>query len=252
MRSCRVYLFVAAATAVFAQDSLRVVSPNGRIEAVFGVALPAEPLGAFPRLAYQVSFDGKPLIDRSYMGYWIHEQEPILGQNLGLSTSGSSKGPGYNAATGEFLQNGSLGRRINVEMRVFDEGLAFRYLIPRTSTLEDLRIDTEETEFHFASDGEVQLASGRKIALNALHETVSLPLKVEQPGLGWVTLAESHAPGYPNTLIEPREPALLATRLDAAGKEISIVGTTPFTGVWRILLIGTTPVDPTVAAKYLK
>jgi hypothetical protein len=251
MRLRSLLLFLAAAPALFAQDALRVTSPDGKVDVAFGVALPPDP-GAFPRLAYQVSYNGKALLDRSYLGFWIHNQEPILGQNIGLTKSGTSKGTGYNAALGEFLQNGSIGRRISVEMRVFDEGLAFRYFLPRTAALEDLRIDTEETEFHLAQSGDVQLADGRRMPLNKLREPAPLPLSVEQPGTGWVTFAEARVGDYPKTSLELRDATLLTTRLDSRKDEIPIIGITPFTSAWRIILVGQAPVNPGVAARYLK
>jgi len=251
MRFSRTLTLLAILPAAFAQDVLRVTSPDGKIDAAFGVALPADP-GAFARLAYQVSYNGKPLLERSYLGYWLHDQEPILGQNTGLTQSRTAKGPGYNSATGEYLQNGSIGRRITVEMRVFNEGLAFRYLLPWSAALEDLFVDTEETEFHLAQNGDVQLPDGRKMPLNKLKEPVPLPVRVEQPGTAWVTLAESRLGGYPRTSIESKEGTLLGTRLEFVKNELPIVGHTPMTSSWRVILVGPTPLDPSVAAKYLK
>jgi hypothetical protein len=37
------------------------------------------------------------------------------------------------------MQNGSLGRLITVEVRVWDDAAAFRYLIPRSAPLEEKR-----------------------------------------------------------------------------------------------------------------
>jgi alpha-glucosidase len=251
MRFASALLFLAAVPAAFAQDVLRVSSPDGKIDAAFGVALPPVP-GAFVRIAYQVAYNGKPLLERSYLGFWLHDQEPILGQNTGLTQSSTSQGPGYNAATGEFLQNGSIGRRITLEMRVFNEGLAFRYHLPRSAALEDLYVDTEETEFHLAQNGDVQFADGHKIPLNKLKDLVPLPLKVEQPGIGWVTLTEARVGDYPRVSLEPKEATLLGTRLESPKNALPIAGHTPITSSWRVILVGPTPLDPGVAAKYLR
>ena len=251
MRYARTLLFLIAAVAAPAQDYLRVTSPNGQIDARFGVVLPPEP-GAFMRLAYMVNFRGKPLLDLSYMGILLHNQEPLLGETLGLSESSAAKGPGYNAATGQFLQNGSLGRRINVEMRVFDEGLAFRYILPRTAMLEDLYLEKEETEFRLPQEGNVQLADGRRMALSKLSGPVQLPLMVEQPGTGWLSFSEARVGSYAQTWIEPRGGRVLATHLDAPpGKELPVEGVTPLTTSWRVILVGPGPQATGIAAKYL-
>jgi len=52
------------------------------------------------------------------MGFDVLNQEPMLGEKVGLSTYKSSKGDGYNSGLRRVSQNGSLGRRINVEVRV--------------------------------------------------------------------------------------------------------------------------------------
>jgi alpha-glucosidase len=225
MIGLRPSLLLLAASCIFAQDSVHVVSPNGQIEFRLGVILPPAP-GSFLRLGYQVSFKGKPLLDVSYLGFLIHNQEPLLGENLGLSASKSGHGDGFNWLIGEFLQNGSLGRRITVEVRAYDEGVAFRYLIPRTSALEDLAIEEEETEFHFAKD----------TSLPKYQD--DLPLRVEQNGLGWVAIAEAPLAGYPKMLLDRGDERTMKVHLASAKDRWPVESTTPLTSSWRVLLIG--------------
>jgi hypothetical protein len=84
-------------------------------------------------LAYQVWLRGKPLIDTSYLGWNIHFQEPLLGENVGLSAEKQLHGANYNGLFADYLQNSSTGRRIELEVRVWNDGVAFRYLIPKQS-----------------------------------------------------------------------------------------------------------------------
>src|ERR1035438_8672931 len=93
-----------------AQDERRVASPDGSLEFRIMVTQP-EP-GALARLAYQVWLRGKPLIQTSFLGMDIHDQEPVLGFNVGLMTSHTASQPGkYNSLIAEYMQNGSIGRR---------------------------------------------------------------------------------------------------------------------------------------------
>src|SRR6185369_1154531 len=64
----------------------------------------------------------------------------------------------YNSLIAQYIQNGSLGRRITIEARAYNDGVAFRYYIPRTSTVEDLQIEEELTDFRFAQDGDAYAA----------------------------------------------------------------------------------------------
>src|ERR1700686_1866202 len=79
-------LFLTTALCALAQgDLVSVTSPNGQIEFRLFM-LPQEDPGEHPRLAYEVSFRGKPLMDTSYLGLNISDQ-PVLGVNLDIVTS---------------------------------------------------------------------------------------------------------------------------------------------------------------------
>lgn len=222
MPALRSLLFTVLASCAFAQD-LHVTSPDGRIDFQLGVILPPAP-GSFLRLRYQVAFNAKPLLDVSYLGFLIHNQEPMLGENLGLSASRNGHGDRYNWLIGEFLQNGSLGRRINVEVRAYSEGVALRYLLPRTSPLEDLVIESEETEFSFAQDVK-------------LPESAEPPLRVEQPGVGWVSLGEVPSARYPKMRLDRSDPKTMRVFLPASKGRYPVESITPFTTPWRVIAI---------------
>ncbi len=131
-----------------AQDERRVVSPNGQFEFRLFVAQPQGAL--WGRIGYQVFAAGKLLIATSWMGLDIRDQEPFLGENPGFMSSETGSGDHYKSLVAHYMQNGSLGRRLDVEVRAYDDGVAFRYLIPRSTPLEDILIRDEATEFNFA------------------------------------------------------------------------------------------------------
>lgn len=194
----------------------RVQSPDGRIEFRIFVAQPREQ--SLTRPAYQVLYRGKILIDTSFLGLEITDQEPILGENAGLTTSSSRPGGSYNSLTVEYLQNGSLGRRLNVEVRVSDNGIAFRYSIPFSTPLADLSIDDEDTEFALPHNPKAPL---------------TLPFVVEEPGAGWVEIAEVPEAKFPRVSLIEAEGSVLVTQLASRYE-----GKTPFTCPWRVILIG--------------
>ena len=79
-------LLLAACIAAFAQsDQVHVASPDGQLEFRLFIITPHD--GAYLRLAYQVSFRGKLLIDTSPLGIALRDQVPLLGENVGLVTS---------------------------------------------------------------------------------------------------------------------------------------------------------------------
>lgn len=216
-----------------AQDERRVVSPNGQFEFRIFVAQPQGAL--WGRVGYQVFFRGEPLIATSWMGLDIRDQEPLLGENPGFMSSETGSRDRYAWLVAHYMQNGSLGRRLDVEVRAYDDGVAFRYVIPQSTQLQDILIRDEATEFNFA----------RPDVLNHLNKQpdFDLPFIIEQPGIGWVAISdagpESRSAKYPRTYLV-RSDAGMLTNLARSKAEPTVAysGTTPLIWPWRVLIVG--------------
>jgi len=218
-----------------AQDERRVVSPNGQLEFRLFVAQPEGAL--WGRVGYQVFVGGKPLIATSWMGLDIRDQEPFLGENPGFMSSdtGSNGKDHYNWLVAHYMQNGSLGRRLDVEIRAYDDGVAFRYVIPNSTPLEDILIRDEATEFNFAQPGVLSHLESKP--------DFDLPFIVEQPGVGWIAITDggpqSKSANYPRTLLV-RSASGMITNLTRSKNEptVAFAGTTPLVWPWRVLVVG--------------
>jgi alpha-glucosidase len=268
-RSILVCLF--AASLAFAEgDVVKVASPNGQIEFHLMVSQPPADF-AKPRAAYQVYFQGKRLIDTSYLGYEIEDPVPLLGENVGLSSyktetmdetytvpAGKAKRirNRYNALYAEFMQNGSLGRRLHVEARAYDDGVAFRLTIPVTTATPEVRVDHEESEFNFTKDGTAYPLILRnyqtnyedeysRLTLSGIHSdsVIGLPFLLEQPGIGWVAITEAHLENYAGMYLNhvgvTKLISAIAPRPDQPS--MSIYSKTPLVSPWRVLMIGSDP-----------
>jgi len=189
------WAFVLLGTVAFAQDERRITSPNGQIE--FRLFISTQPESSLSRIAYQVFSTGKPLINTSFLGLEIQDQEPLLGENVGLTSSTSATSPKYNTLIAKYMQNGSLGRLINVEARAYNEGVAFRYVIPQSTPLIEILIAEEDTEF-----------------------------RTVNPDL--VTITESDLKDYPPMHLDKTSVTRLARPYS---------GATPLTCPWRIISI---------------
>lgn len=217
------FLLLACAAAAAAQDEQRVLSPDGAIEFRLFVDQPQP--GGLSRLAYEVLYHKKYFINTSYLGLDIYNQEPLLGENAGLMSVSS----GSHSLVAQYMQNGSLGRRINVEVRVFNDGVAFRYIIPPSTPLDDLLIADEVTEFDLAGGVPPQAP-------------LTLPYVAGQPGAGWLSISESPPGSYPPMRLMHFEDSILITRLrrTAGNPMLSYEGKPPLTCPWRIIAIGPT------------
>jgi len=249
---------LAAATAAFAQtDPVQVASPDGQLVMRLFIVSPKDSI--LVRLAYSVSFRGKPLIDMSLLGIALHDVDVLLGETVGLvsATPESVNEPGnrYNSLIAQYIQNGSLGRRVTIEARAYNDGVAFRYYIPRTSTVEDLQIEEELTDFRFAQDGDAysSVLSGyqsdkseySRTRLSALKRSslTGLPFLVEQPGVGWVAITEAQLDNYPGMYVFHAEGTTMRTTLAPLFNDASMAmhGMTPAETPWRVLMVASEP-----------
>jgi alpha-glucosidase len=219
-------LLLVSASIANAQDERIVSSPDGQIEFRLSFAQPQP--GDLFHLAYQVFFHGKPLLDTSFFGLEVHNQEPILGANLGLTSSHTNQTDLFHSLVAEYVQNGSLGRRLNLEVRVYNAGVAFRYLIPKSTPLEDFLLEDEATEFSFPREPVIHSAD------------LSLPAICELPGAGFVAITEVPGKSYPPMHLIHTNPKTLITRLArlSAQPDLAVDANTPITSSWRVLLIG--------------
>jgi len=229
---------LAWAAAALAQDLRSVESPDGQIEFHLFIAEP-EPAALF-RLAYQVSFRGQPAIETSFLGLDVYNQS-LLGENLGLISSKAGSGDGYHSLIAEYLQNGSLGRRINVEVRAYNDGVAFRYVVPRSTPLIDLQLEDETTEFELTKDARA-LSLHQAVGQIGADERIPLPFLAEEPGVGWVEIAEVPAGSYPHIFLTRTDDTILISRLPPRPDKLYLAfeAPTPLVGPWRVLALGAT------------
>jgi alpha-glucosidase len=244
-------LLLLCAAGALGQDLRTIASPNGQVEFRVFVAPPAP--GELDRLAYQVWYRGKPLLDTSFLGLEIRNQLP-LGGKVGLIGAHTSSGERYRSLTAEYMQNGSLGRLINLEVRTYDNGVAFRYVIPRSTPLEQIEIENEDTEFRFTEDvrdwpsllpsfeAKAEAPGAMKLSQIPQASLIALPFIAEHPAVGWVAIAEARTAQYPAMLLNHSAGTTLIASLPplVTGGTVAFQGATPLTGPWRVVLFGPT------------
>lgn len=230
--ACATFALLFLPPPLAAQDERRIASPNGQVEFRIFVAQPND--GGLSQLAYEVFYRGKPALDLSWMGLDINMQEPLLGQKIGLthwSADTTSPGP-YHSMMLEYIQDGTVGRRLNVEVRAYDDGVAFRYLVPRTTPLYEIPVHDEGTGFSFVQSD--------AIARTPVNATFELPFVTAEPGPGWVAIAEAGAAHYPHMALIHAGGTDLITHLTPTARDpnIAFEGTTPLTWPWRLVIFG--------------
>ncbi len=225
------------------QEDLRTVqSPDGAIEFQIFVGQPVvTETSVLPRMAYRVLYQGKPLLETSFLGFELRAQNPI-GEKPGLTKFESGVAQAYNWGIAHFLQNGSQGRLYDVEARAYNTGVAFRYHIPWSAPMEYILLKGENTEFQFPA-GASSTDANTLIADLPVDREFALPFTVQQPGLPFVAISQSGAETYaPLTLRHDTSsvqgPTMVTQLARLKDKPwLAVDSKPPFDSPWRVLAI---------------
>ncbi|MBS1504427.1 MAG: glycoside hydrolase family 97 N-terminal domain-containing protein, partial [Bacteroidetes bacterium] len=153
-----ILLFLLSVSTAFASKSVTVTSPDKNI--VFRLE------NGRKGLTYDVIYKGSILIQNSRLGISFKESGEF-GRNVSFGkTSFKKMDETYDLVVGKashvhslsnevmipVTENGGTKRQVNIEIRVFNDGAAFRYVIPGTSSWNYTEITDESDQFNFAGD----------------------------------------------------------------------------------------------------
>ena len=227
-------------------------------------------------LEYSVEFHGKQLIAPSELGMELVGQQPLgpLMRLTGEETENADESytipvgktrtvrNHYNGLRADFED--ASGRKLTIEVRAFDDGVAFRYLVPEQPGMKQVRIAREDTEFTFAKDAETYplILDGYQSSwedeyqlrnVSGLHKdwVIALPFLANVPAIGWVAITEADIENYSGMYLRKAPEfasrtvrADLSPHTDRAGNidpSYAVETTTPFRSPWRVLMIADEP-----------
>lgn len=258
-----VCLSLLAAGAAAQEFPLRVASPDGSI--VFTLNQTKQ-----DALAYEVSYRGQPVIAESRLGLDPQNQPPLAAN---LAITGAAPGSidetysmkhgkanplraRANTLIADFQEKEGLRRRFSVEIRVFDDGLGFRYRVPAQPSLRDLRLARELTQFHLAREGDsypLVLNGYRtsyedsyvKLPVSSIKTSalIGLPYLARVPGVAWMAVTESHLENYAGLYLKRGTGRVLEASLSPRVDDpsLAVIRATPLETPWRVLLIADRP-----------
>jgi alpha-glucosidase len=242
------------------------------------------PVALMAGLRYAVEFKGKRLIEESQLGLELAPQ-PAQGKKKGqqenpdqlLLTTGMRRvdsrtdnvDESYSIPVGKTSTvhnhcsaarvqfKDAQGRELWIEARVFDDGAAFRYLIPDQPNLKQVHIAHELTQFNYAKDATTYplILDGFQTPyedeyvqrqVSGLHKDwlIGLPFLADEPGVGWVAITEANIDNYAGMYLRKGSDkfgvrAELSPHVDAP--TIAVDAIAPVTSPWRVLMIGDEP-----------
>jgi len=266
------FLFAFSASA----ETYTVQSPNNRIQ----LSVNNDVAG----LHYKVSMDDKLIISDSPLGLiidnkqignselkLISKEQKMIKDSFELIAGRSKKvKDNYQSMILRFKNKQKPELNLNLLVRVYDHGVAFRYQIPVQKSLSDFTIQNELTRFSFAKDYQCfglnmgKFSNGHEGEFDPVkassmreHNLFDSPL-VCKTGEGQTTfaLAESDVKHYPGSWYTGRGDGglgvsiLLTPRfdsrpdgLDRSAAKVSL--SSDFNTPWRVIMLGDKPGDLT-------
>jgi alpha-glucosidase len=208
----------------FASEPLTVKSPDGNIAISFQLKANPQPYLSGERAYYRVSYKGRQVLDDSPLGLdfkgakALDQDFAMVGSDLQSQESTWENPLGakrvvpdhYNQLTVSLRERHAPFRRVDLIFRAYNEGVAFRYFLPKQEGLDPyFIISGENTGFYFN-----QNASAYALRLNSFNtpyeahfdhvkldeikpeSIVGLPLLVQLPQGPWVALLEADLTDY--------------------------------------------------------
>jgi hypothetical protein len=136
-----------------------IQSPDGKLSLSFALTADGEP-------THQLSFDGKPVFQKSKLGIELKDQ-PAFTKGFTIVTADTSQtDETWEPVWGEvkqirnhyrelrvtLQQAAHKNRKMIVRFRLFNDGLGFRYEVPEQTDLKYFIVSDEKTEFNLTGD----------------------------------------------------------------------------------------------------
>jgi len=242
------------------QEPLQVSSPDGQIVFV---------LSGQAVLLYTVDFHGKRLINESELGLDLQGKAPLGPGSHSVNVQLGSSDETYTIPVGKTKDvrdhyhsliadfSDESGAKFSVEVRAFDDGVAFRYIVPEQPSFTGVHVTGERTQFRYNNDATLYplVVNGFQSSyeddyqmrtVSSLHPDwlIALPLLAEVPGTGWVAITEANIDNYAGMYLRSDKPlhtlkAQLSPKVD--DPTVAVDTKAPFKSPWRVLMIGDAP-----------
>jgi alpha-glucosidase len=241
-----------------AQPPLTLASPDGRN--VLTMALRED------WLTWALARDDRRIVLPSRLGF-AFRGAASLGSHLRIAdTSRTDVDASWNQPWGEVAtvrdrhrelridveERAGLRRRMRVIFRAFDDGIAFRYELPRQPNLGSFRIADELTEFVLADNAKAWWIPANRKAMDryeflyssspvSMLDSVRTPLTLEMQGGPVVVLHEAHLEDYATMDLARVGERTLRPALAPWSNGDKVRGRTPFVTPWRTVQLADSP-----------
>lgn len=242
-------------------DRHELVSPDGRNTITFSLA------NGMPE--YSVIRDDQAIISPSPLGFVFKNRPPLTGPFRVVKTKRSSVDETWKPVWGERAEIHNHGEEIAIRLeetattrrlldlvfRAYDDGVAFRYILPEQPNLTDFEITDEVTGFHFTTDGDAwwceDLPDTYERDYNETSFSQAAPAGMQTPatfrtsGGTYVSIHEADLTDWAGMKLKSPDPAAnLSLKADLVpwfDSDIRVKGRAPMRSPWRTIQLADEP-----------
>ena len=242
-------LLAASMSQALADIPLTLLSPDRRLELTFDL-IDKDQIISCP--SYTVSWAGKTVLRPSRLELAIGDS-PLRGPfeviRSELSSHDSKWIPVYgerSSIVDSYSQRRILlrevkspNRQMMIVFRAYNEGIAFRYLIPSQASISSFMLTKEHSEFCFTGDHAAWVTNAsqspyKKVSISGIPSGCERPLTLQaKDGLHY-SVGEARQVDYSRMKLGPLEGDShgIVTKIEGP-----VIGETPFATPWRVVMI---------------
>jgi len=244
-------------------SQVQLHSPDQRLEIDFRVE------SGVP--SYQITYKNRRIVEAGLLGLSFRNAPPLDSAFRVVGVSHSTNETAWNPVWGtteqisdhyremeiELEETTSDARKLTLVFRAYNDGVAFRYLLPEQGGIGGFTITKEHTAFRFGENypcfalkrqGFLDNYEGhfQRTSLGQLQsgDLIGPPLLMQAPNC-WLAVTEANLTDYAGMSLRPdsREPNRLMVTLapDTTDPEIEVRGRTPHQSPWRTILVAEHP-----------
>lgn len=242
------FCFVLVQEVLSAQQLHTLTSPDGKLQFEFNLAKDGVP-------GYRITYEQNPIVLSSSLGLSGWEKgfaladvtmlkkdtvwKPVYGERSVVRDH-------YEEMTITLIRNKDAKRKLQLQIRAYNEGIAFRYVFPEhPEGGVDVNIKEEFTDFSMP-EGTMAWHTGRAqgtyslVPLTGWTSESERPLVLQQPNGIYVCLAEAEMVNYARTkfMLHPVKANTIRTSVYGA-----VDFFTPFATPWRVVMAAKRPGD---------
>ena len=248
-----------------AASPLAIQSPDSRLRAIFRLDDRGRP-------GFEVAFRGRPVASGT-LGMEFAGSGPLRDGMKVIGSRRRAVDESYQITVGKassardrhqelvvsLEEQANPRRKIDVAFRAFDDGIAFRYLIPDQGPLADFILIDELTRLTFPGDPTARALplkdyttsyenyyATTPVSAIGPEKLIALPLLLECSGGCWVAVTEANLTDYAGMYLSAvaGQPGTLAARLSplpGRADRAKVLGKAPHASPWRVMMIADDP-----------